>query len=91
MKYRCPACSKVLGSFNALRWHYKSKHCRQGICPVCGRQVRKLLAHLYNLARAGDAEHMLALALARSSASAGRSRSELLRRAVKRAIEVCRV
>ena len=90
MKYRCPACSRVLGSFNALRWHYKT-HCKHGVCPVCGKRVRKLLAHLHNHARAGDAEHMLALALARKTATAGRSKSETFKRAVKRAMEVCKV
>jgi len=67
MAFKCFLCEKkgidkVFKDFNALKYHFTNVHCKDGRCPVCGIETKKIGVHLYLYANK-DIEHAIAYGL----------------------------
>jgi len=62
--YRCPVCGECFETLPGLKLHFKYRHFG-GPCPLCGREVKNMVSHIWRSHR--DALHMLYLYLGGSS------------------------
>ena len=62
MYVECPLCSKRFKTVSGLRGHFQKKH-RPYLksCPICGKFVKNISSHAYNIALLYDCDEHLAL------------------------------
>ena len=62
MGIECPLCDKRFRTVSGLRGHFQKKHkVYLKACPVCGKKVKNISSHAYNIALLYNCDKHLAL------------------------------
>ena len=66
--FKCPLCGHVSNYFKHLKKHFKLKHGKTKVCPICKKEVRNLHRHCFaKFIKNKDKEHGVLFALLSNS------------------------